>query len=156
MTAGNEQVTSPRRPPLAQRRKARRLLLQALYQWQISGGELYDIEAQFRAESPGKYDWDFFHEMFCAIPPRAAQLDELLAPHLDRQVKNLDPIEKALLRMGTYELAERLEVPYRVVINEAVELAKVFGATESHKYINGVLDKLARQLRAIEINAARG
>ncbi|MBT8145547.1 MAG: transcription antitermination factor NusB, partial [Gammaproteobacteria bacterium] len=130
------------RPNLAQRRKARRLVLQALYQWQISGGELSDIEAQFRAEFSGKTDWDYFHEIFSAIPDQVATLDGLIGPHLDREVKTLDPVEKALLRMGTFELQQRIDIPYKVVINECVELAKSFGATDSHKYVNGVLDKL--------------
>jgi len=124
--------------------------MQALYQWHMTGAELYDIEAQFRAEYTGKTDWDFFHEVFSAIPPRAVELDDLLKEYLDRDVAALDPVEKALLRMGAFELAHRIDVPYRVVINEYVELAKVFGATDSHKYVNGILDKLARDLRGLE------
>jgi len=141
-------------PGVAQRRKARRLILQALYQWQLSGGELYEIEAQFRAEFIGKTDWDYFHEVFNAIPPQADELLGLVAPHLDRAVKALDPVERAILLIGAFELKHRLDIPYRVVINEGVELAKSFGATESHKYINGVLDKLARTLRPQELRKA--
>lgn len=140
------------RPNLAQRRKARRLVLQALYQWQMSGGELTDIEAQFRAEFSGKYDWDYFHEAFFAIPGQVETLDNMLESHLDRKIRTLDPVELAVLRIGTFELQQRIDIPYKVVINECVELAKTFGATDSHKYINGVLDKLVKELRPLETN----
>lgn len=130
--------------------------MQALYQWQLSGGETYEIEAQFRAEFTGKTDWDYFHEVFSAIPSRAEELDALLAPHLDREVKTLDPVEKAILRMGAFELQQRIDVPYRVVINECVELAKSFGATDSHKYVNGILDKLVSELRPLEAASRTG
>ena len=142
--------TNPTRPNLAQRRKARRLVLQALYQWQISGGDLTDIEAQFRAEFAGKTDWDYFHEAFSAIPGQVDTLDNLLESHLDREVKTLDPVEKAILRIGAFELQQRIDIPFKVVINECVELAKSFGATDSHKYVNGVLDKLVKELRPLE------
>lgn len=141
---------------LAQRRKARRLIVQALYQWLIAEGDVADIIKQFQEENQGKIDWDYFTEVFTAIPTQANSLDGHLRPLLDREIKALDPIERALLYMGTFELANRLDVPYRVVINESVELAKMFGATESHKYINGVLDKLARTLRPLEQANKRG
>lgn len=143
------------RVSLAQRRRARRLLLQALYQWQIAGGEILDIITQFRDENPGKMDWEYFEEVLTAIPNEVAALDARIVPLLDRAMKSLDPIERALLYLGTYELTHRLDVPFRVVINEAVELAKMFGATESHKYINGVLDKLAPALRPLELKQKR-
>jgi len=145
-----KQSAKSSRPNLAQRRKARKLVLQALYQWQISGGELADIEAQFRAEFTGKYDWDYFHEAFSSIPGQTETLDSLLRPLLDREVKTLDPVEKAILRIGAFELQQRIDIPYKVVINECVELAKSFGATDSHKYVNGVLDKLVKELRPLE------
>lgn len=138
------------RPPLAQRRKARRLVLQAMYQWQMTQDDPLQIEAQFRAEYQGKYDWDYFHELMVGITAASAALDALLLPYLDRSLKALDPVEKALLRMGAFELQQRIDIPYRVVINEAVELAKVFGAEDGHKYVNGILDRLARQLRGPE------
>ena len=112
-----------------------------------------DIAKQYREETEGKVDWDYFGEIFVEIPAQVEQLNEHLAPVIDRELKSLDPIEKALLYLGTYELAFRIDVPYRVVINECVELAKVFGATDGHKYINGVLDKLAKTLRAVERSA---
>ena len=139
------------RVPLAQRRKARRLVLQALYQWLMADLDPKAIAKQFREETPGKVDWDYFEEVFSEIPNSAQKLDEFLAPLLDRDLAALDPIEKSLLYLGSFELTNRIDVPYRVVINECVELAKIFGATDSHKYINGVLDKLAPTLRPAEL-----
>ncbi|MEC7767547.1 MAG: transcription antitermination factor NusB [Pseudomonadota bacterium] len=144
-------MNSRPRIPLAQRRKARRLILQALYQWLMSGSDPLVISKQYREETLGKVDWNYFEEVFSEIPGATQKLNESLEPLLDRELAALDPIEKALLYLGTFELANRIDVPYRVVINECVELAKVFGATDSHKYINGVLDKLASELRPAEL-----
>ena len=135
------------------RRKARSLLLQALYQWQLSGTSVSEIEAQFRADNEGRIDWPFFHEALLGVVTRLTEIDGLYAPFLDRALEDLNPVELALLRMGAWELATRIDTPYRVVINEGVELAKTFGATDSHKYVNGVLDKTARKLRSVEIEA---
>jgi len=145
--------SNQKRIPLVQRRKARRVILQAVYQWLMTQDNPKDIAKQYREETEGKVDWDYFGEIFVEIPAQVEQLNEHLAPVIDRELKSLDPIEKALLYLGTYELAFRIDVPYRVVINECVELAKVFGATDGHKYINGVLDKLAKTLRAVERSA---
>ena len=152
MAAGSNSSGRNSRPKLslAQRRKARRLIMQALYQWQIAKTEPRVIEAEFRQENPGKIDWDYFSEVFLEIPRQVDHLNAHLKPLLDRAVDALDPVERALLYLGTYELAYRIDVPFKVVINEAVELAKVFGATDSHKYVNGVLDKLAAILRPLE------
>lgn len=139
--------------PLAQRRKARTLIVQALYQWHISKSEPLEIEAQFHEQNGGKIDWEYFSEVFLEIPKQQEVLDQHISPLLDRELKSLDPVERALLYLGTFELANRIDIPYRVVINECVELAKTFGATESHKYINGVLDKLAKTLRPVELSA---
>lgn len=139
--------------PLAQRKKARTLVLQALYQWLLSKNEPLDIEKQFHEENGGKIDWDYFGEIFLQIPKQQEALDQHIVPLLDRELKSLDPVERALLYLGAFELANRIDIPYRVVINECVELAKTFGATESHKYINGVLDKLATTLRPVELAA---
>lgn len=136
------------------RRRARRLLLQALYQWQMSGAEEAEIERQFR-EDPNfeRVDADFFHEVLRGVIGSCTALDECLAPLLDRKVMELDRVELALLRMGVYELCHRHDVPFKVVIDEAVGLARVFGAEESHRYVNGVLDKVARSQRAREVAA---
>ena len=139
--------------PLAQRRKARTLIVQALYQWYISKLDPLEIEAQFHEQNGGKIDWEYFSEVFLEIPKQQEALDKHISPLLDRELNSLDPVERALLYLGTFELASRIDIPYRVVINECVELAKTFGATDGHKYINGVLDKLAKSLRSVELSS---
>ncbi len=139
----------------ALRRKARHYALQALYQWQISRNPLGEIEAQFRTQFDFEHtDLDYFHELLHDVPAHLGELEALFSPYLDRELKDINPVELSLLRLGSYELAHRIDVPFKVVINEYVSLAKKFGAAESHKYINGVLDKLARQLRTVEVEAA--
>jgi len=138
------------------RSHARRLALQALYQWQVTGDDLGGIVAQFLEEHPAKsFEVDYFRDLVRGVPARLDELDQTLAPLLDRSVEELDLVERALLRLGAYELAAHPEVPYKVVINEAVELAKVFGAEQSHRYVNGVLDKVACRLRPVETAARR-
>lgn len=138
----------------AQRRKARHFGLQALYQWTLSGAALADIEAEFRVDNDFRHtDGDYFSAVLRGVTSDVDAIEALFAPALDRSLDDLDPIERNLLRLGTYELRDRIDVPYKVVINEAVSLAKKFGATESHRYINGVLDKVARDLRTIELAA---
>ncbi len=126
--------------------------MQALYQWYMADAPLQTIEAEFL----GDYDFthvdrSYFEALLHEIPAQVDTLDEAIAPLLDRQLADLDPIEHTLLRMGMYEMQHRIDVPYKVVINEAVALAKKFGATDSHKYINGVLDKAAKSLRKVEV-----
>ncbi len=129
--------------------------MQALYQWHMAGASLSDIEAEFRADYDFSHvDLEYFQALLHGVPACVDELEETLEPLLDRKLTDLDPIERTLLRMGTYELAHRQDVPYKVVINEAVALTKKFGATDGHKYINGVLDKVARALRKVEIDAA--
>ena len=133
------------------RRKARRFALQALYQWQLSGNALTDIEAHFRAVNDmKKVDTDYFHELLHGVPGRIEEIDGRLSPLLDRRVEELSQVEKVILRIGVFELLARIDVPWRVVINEAIELAKLFGAEDSFKYVNGVLDRLSRDVRAAE------
>jgi len=135
------------------RRRARRLLLQALYQWTMSRPELAAIEAEFHVfNDMTKVDVDYFHSSLHGIVRGHKALDDVIKDYLDRDIKSLTPVEHQILRIGCYELMNRLEIPYRVVINEGIELAKQFGANESHKYINGVLDKLANSHRAEEIS----
>ena len=139
----------------AERRKARHYGMQALYQWHMAGASLGTIEAEFRADYDfGHVDLEYFQALLHGVPACVDELEARLEPLLDRKLNDLDPIERTLLRMGTFELAQRPDVPYKVVINEAVSLAKKFGATDGHKYINGVLDKVARDLRKVEIDAA--
>jgi N utilization substance protein B len=137
--------------PISHRKRARDLLVQALYQWKLSGTEPKQIEAEFRADNGKKTDWDFFHQAITYIAENTAALNALYSPHLDRAIDQLDPIETGILQLGMFELSQRVDVPYKVVINEYVELTKKYGSAESHKYINGVLDKTARQLRATEL-----
>lgn len=140
------------------RARARRRILQALYQWQMTGSEPADIQRQFFSEHRlGRMDLDYFTEVFRGVTGKVDSLDAAFDRYLDRPAANLDPVELALLRLGSYELRERLEVPYRVCIDQAVELAKGFGADQSHKYINGVLDRVARDqpLRADELKRRR-
>jgi N utilization substance protein B len=149
-------VGKPARNTLAaERRKARHYGMQALYQWHMAGASLTDIEAEFRADYDFSHvDLEYFQALLHGVPACVDELEETLEPLLDRKLTDLDPIERTLLRMGTFELARRPDVPYKVVINEAVALTKKFGATDGHKYINGVLDKIARELRKVEIDAA--
>ena len=140
----------------AQRRKARHYGLQALYQWTLSGASPSDIEAEFRADNDFRHtDGEYFSAVLKGVVDDVDGLESLFEPALDRTLDELDPIERNLLRLGTFELRDRIDVPYKVVISEAVALAKKFGATDSHRYINGVLDKVARELRQVEL-AQRG
>jgi N utilization substance protein B len=150
----NEEVKANGKIPISHRKRARDLLVQALYQWKLSGTDPGDIEAEFRADNGKKTDWDFFHHALSYISEHAVELNKLYEPHLDRPIDQLDPIETGILQLGMFELSQRIDVPYKVVINECVELAKKYGATESHKYINGVLDKTARQLRKVELGGS--
>ena len=136
----------------AQRRKARHYGLQALYQWTLSGASPSDIEAEFRVDNDFRHtDGEYFSAVLKGVVDDVDGLESLFEPALDRTLDELDPIERNLLRLGTFELRDRIDVPYKVVISEAVALAKKFGATDSHRYINGVLDKVARELRQVEL-----
>jgi N utilization substance protein B len=133
------------------RHEARSLAMQALYQWHLAGQDLQDIQAQFFIDNEGiKFDTDYFIELLHGIPKNLAEIDAEIKPHLDRTMAELDPIELAILRLGAYELLNRKDIPYKVVLNEAVELAKTYGATDGHKYINGVLDKLAHAIKNLK------
>lgn len=137
------------------RRKAREMLLQSLYQWEVAGQDIHAIEAQFYAENNmDKVDRDYFREVLHGIPAAVGEIDKSFEPLLDRRLDELDPISLSVLRIGSYEMSERLDVPVKVVINEAVNLAKRFGPEDSQKYINAVVDKLARRLRKDELRAA--
>ncbi len=128
--------------------------MQALYQWYMAATDVAQIEAEFLTEyDMARVDTEYFHTLLHGATNKSAELTPLFAEHLDRPVEDLDPVELALLRLGVYELLECVDVPYKVVINENVNLAKKFGATDGHKYINGVLDKVARTLRKVEIAA---
>jgi transcription antitermination protein NusB len=136
------------------RRRSRELALQGLYQWLLGGADSGEIEAHIR-EMDGfdKCDRAHFDALLHGSVAEAAALDAVLARHVDRRTTELSPVEHAVLMIGTYELTHCLDIPYRVVINEAVELAKSFGGTDGHKYVNGVLDKAAGDLRQAEVQA---
>ena len=138
------------------RRRARELVLQGLYERQVGGADAAIVAGDLAA-SPGhlRADQPYFAELWKGVTRDYAMLLAALAPHLDRAPTALSPIERGILVIGAWELLERREIPYKVVINEAVELGKSYGATDGHRYVNGVLDKLAADLRRHEIAAAR-
>ena len=133
------------------RRRARRTLLQALYAWQMTDADFDEVVQQFTPEQLKGADTDYLRECLRGVMDRVAMLDPLFEPYLDRRIDELDYVERAILRAGSYEMKERLDVPVRVVIDEWVELAKRFGAAESFRYVNGVLDRIARDLRTAEL-----
>ena len=140
------------------RTNARKGAVQALYQWQMTGQSLIEIERQFLEEERLKdAQKSYFTELFHGVPKNLEAIDQVLSEFVDRPVDMIDPVERAILRIGVYELVNRLDMPYRVVLNEGINLAKYFGADGSHKYVNGILDKVAQQKRALEIkNRAQG
>ena len=138
------------------RRGSRGLTLQGLYQWLVNASDVDDILAQIRdMDGFGKADQAYLKLLVQGVVFNADALRERIRPYLDRPTKNLSPIEHALLLMAACELSTQPETPYRVVINEAVELAKIYGGTDGHKYVNGVLDKLAAELRPDEIGSRK-
>ena len=135
-----------------ERQKARRMAVQALYSWEMSGTDLETIEAGFHTDNNmTKVDTALFHSLLFGVPRHLSDLDSTFEPYLDRENKQLDPISRAVLRLSTYELMFSIEVPYKVAINEAVNLAKTYGPTDSFRFINGVLDQVAAEKRAIEV-----
>lgn len=132
----------------AARRRARECAVQALYSWQLSKNDIADVELQFLSEQDVKdVDITYFRELLSGVAVHAASLDALMAPFLSRQLEELGQVERAILRIAMFELSKRDDVPYKVAINEAIELAKTFGAEDSHKFVNGVLDKAAPTVR---------
>jgi len=155
-------VTEPttavrKRPaPKSARRRSRELALQGLYEWLIGHADSATIEAHMREQDGfDKCDRAHFEALLNGCIAQAAAIDEVLARHVDRKIGELSPVEHGVLMIGTYELSHCLDIPYRVAINEAVELAKSFGGTDGHKYVNGVLDKAASDLRPAEVAARR-
>ncbi|ETS99523.1 transcription antitermination factor NusB [Providencia sp. PROV188] len=132
----------------AARRRARECAVQAIYSWQLSGNPIADVEYEFIAEQDmSDVDVTYFRELISGIANNATKLDQLMSPYLSRQLEELGQVEKAILRVAMYELSYREDVPFKVAINEGIELAKVFGAEDSHKFVNGVLDKAAPAVR---------
>lgn len=134
--------------------KARQCAVQALYQWQMTGQNLSTIEREFKEDQRLKNaQKSYFSDLFHGVSKHLDKIDASMVDFVDREVDNIDPVERAILRIGVYELLNKPEIPYRVVINEGVELAKCFGADGSHRYVNGVLDKVAKVQRKLEIEA---
>lgn len=142
-------------PGLAKARgKARRLAMQAIYQWQMTADDVAGIAQQYVQDTDMQdIDAEYFHELLKGVAESLSQIDPLLEKHMTRTVESVDPVERAIIRLAAYEFLSRLDVPYRVVLNEAVMLAKKFCAENSHAFINGVLDKAAHEVRSTEIAA---
>lgn len=139
---------------ISERRKARDMILQALYQWAVAEQSVSEIDAQFHAENDmEKVDVEYFQEVLRKVVKDSKELDELFVDLIGRQLKELDPVTLSILRLSSYELKERLDIPFKVVINEGINLAKKFGPAESTRFINGVLDRVAARLRSAEVEA---
>ena len=140
-----------------QRTRARRRALQAIYTWQVAGGRAQEVIAQFAHEQAHEVaDLEYFEDLVRGVLAQRADLDTSLAPFLDRDIDEVDQIERAMLRIAAYELQHRIDVPWRVVIDEALRTVKRFGSEHGHTYVNGVLDQASAQWRAAEVQAARG
>jgi len=149
-------VVSRRPKPKSARRRAREVALQGLYEWLISGADAKVVDAHMREQDGfDKCDAVHFDALLHGCILEATDIDAVLTRHVDRKTTQLSPVEHGVLMIGVYELTHCIEIPYKVAINEAVELAKSFGGTDGHKYVNGVLDKAAADLRPVEVNAAR-
>ncbi|WP_097462294.1 transcription antitermination factor NusB [Mangrovitalea sediminis] len=145
-----------RAPKPAERRRARVMALQALYQRHMAKAAVSQIEAEFRVDNDmSNVDLPYFQDLLRGVDRHQNELDQVLQPYLDRPIHEVDPIELCILRLGAYELKHRIDVPYKVVLNETIELAKRFGGTEGHKYVNGILDKLSQRIRIVEARAGR-
>jgi N utilization substance protein B len=139
---------------ISTRRKSRTMAMQALYQWAMSGDELQSIEAQyFEHNNLAKVDVEYFRDILFGVPKFLNEIDTAISEHIDRKLTEINPIELAVLRVATFELLKRLDIPYKVVIKEALNLAMSFGSSEGHKFVNGVLDKVAKQVRTVEIQS---
>lgn len=138
------------------KQRARRLALQAIYQWVMTHEQAHIIEAQFRAtQDNGQIDMAYFSRLLQGVLDHCDRLEEQFSPFLDRSVAQLNPVERSVLLLGTYELQTCLEVPYRIVLDEAVTMAKSFGSQDGHRYVNGVLNNVAKTLRTIETQASQ-
>ena len=144
------------KPNIWARRKARRALVQAAYQWQFAGADLAQLHEEFAERALDKADEEFFLDILTRMIKHSDELDQMLAPLLDRPLDQLDMVERGVLRLAAVELSERIDIPYRVVIDEYVELTKTFGSADAHKFVNGVLDRLSAQHRELEVSAHQG
>jgi len=134
------------------RQNARKILIQALYQWHMNASEIAELQAQYLSvNNPDKFDTQYFLDLLKSIILEQPEIDERVAQYLDRPIQMLNPVELAILRLGCYELKHCMEIPFRVVIDEAIALSKTYGATEGHRYVNGVLHQVAKELRPLEL-----
>lgn len=157
--SSNATTSAPRKmvssKPISKRRRSRELVLQGVYQWRTVRGETELIEIQLReSDIFSKVDEKFFTILFRGVLKDAAILEKEIQPFLDRPLKDLSPVEISILLLSTYELVNFVDTPYRAIINEAIELARSYGGTDGYKYVNGVLDKLAVALRAVEVKSS--
>jgi N utilization substance protein B len=152
----SDQEQTQKAPPKSARRRAREFVLQGLYQWRVGGADEAAIEA-YAPEMEGfaKADRDFFVGTLRGVISQQANLVERISAHIDRPFAELSPVEACVMMLGTFEMQNHPETPYRVIINEAIELTKAFGGTDGHKYVNGVLDKVAAILRPDEVAARK-
>lgn len=140
----------------AARHNARRYAVQAMYQWQLTGHPIIEIENEFlRYHIEKKLDLEYFKELIHAIPTSVTELDNEIKPFMNRSMSDIDPVELSILRIAIYELTKRPDVPYRVIINEALELTKKFGSIEGYKFVNGILDRIAKKTRPDEIGMGK-
>lgn len=154
MSEQQDKASGPAHPRPADRRRARALAMQALYNRHYSRSRISDIEAEFMVDNDmTKVDTAYFRDLLQGVHREQDELDRLIEPYLDRPLKEVDPIELAIVRIGAYELKSRIDVPYKVVINEGIEMAKKYGGTEGHRFVNSLLDKLSGRLRLAETRA---
>ena len=151
------EIKVPAQKNLAKARgKSRRLAMQAIYQWQMTGDSISGIKQQFFEENNStKIDLEYFTELVSGVASTVGEIDKLLEKYMSRTIELVDPVERSILRIGTYEFINRLDVPYRVVLNEAVTITKEFCSEKSHAFVNAVLDKVAKEIRHIEVQAKK-
>jgi N utilization substance protein B len=138
------------------RGKSRRFAMQAIYQWQMTGDSITDIKQQFFDDNNfSLIDADYFSELVSGVASSISELDPLLEKNMPRSVESVDPVERSILRIATYEFLHRIDVPYKVVLNEAVNIAKEYCAENSHAFVNAVLDKVAKEVRHIEVKSSK-
>ena len=151
------EIKVPAKKNLAKTRgKSRRLAMQAIYQWQMTGDSIAGIKQQFLEENNSmKIDVEYFTELVSGVASTLCEIDKLLEKYMNRTIESVDPVERSILRIGSYEFINRLDVPYRVVLNEAVTITKEFCSEKSHAFVNAVLDKVAKEIRHIEVQAKK-
>ena len=151
------EIKVPAQKNLAKARgKSRRLAMQAIYQWQMTGDSIAGIKQQFFEDNNStKIDVEYFTELVSGVASSVSEIDKLLEKYMSRTIESVDPVERSILRIGTYEFINRLDVPYRVVLNEAVTITKEFCSEKSHAFVNAVLDKVAKEIRHVEVQAKK-